>query len=133
MAVEFGEPGERVMVDRILIGGMLPQHRADFLHGGGDIRGQFKDCLITRWGALLREKPDRHVLFQGNGSRVGGGLLQDQGEERRFAGPIGSDQADAVTSVDLKRGLLKKGPSAVGFGKTGSCQHGKRSGAKRCP
>jgi len=100
-----------------------------FLHFWGNIGGEFQDGFITRRGTLLGKKTDRGIPLQGYRAGVGRSYFQNEGKNGRFSGTVGSDEADAVTTVDLQGGILKEGASAVGFGKTGNSKHGK-SGIK---
>jgi hypothetical protein len=63
-----------------------------------------------------------------DGAFVGGVVAEDEGEEGGFARAVGSDEADAVTGVDLQRNVFEKRAAAEGFGDLGDGEHGGEGG-----
>ena len=51
---------------------------------------------------------------------------QDEEEERRFPGAVGSHEADAVLAVYLQRHIGEQRPPGESFGQSTDCQHPKR-------
>ena len=132
VAVKLGKTGVGLVMDRVVLARMITQQTADFLHGAGSVGGQFQHGLIPGRGALLGKESDADIPLQGNGSRVRGILPQDQGEQGRFSRPVGSDQSDAVSTVDLQGGILEQWVSPEGFGEVGDGEHDEWTGGRRC-
>ena len=92
-------------------------------HGGGDAGGELQDGFFAGGGGFLREESDGASALEIDRPFIRGVVAEDEGEEGRFAGAVGSDQADAVARVDLQRGVLEEGASTEGLGDLGDGEH----------
>jgi hypothetical protein len=75
---------------------------------GGDVDDSF---VADRFG-FLRQIADHRPFIALNDASVWNLLAEDNREQRRFAGAIRSDQRDAVTMSDIKRGVFEQSSSA---------------------
>ena len=76
--------------------------------------------------ALLRQMAHHRPFIALHDARVRLPLLENDGEERRFARAVRADQRDAVAIIDLQRGVLEESAPANGHLKITNCQHEKR-------
>ena len=82
----------------------------------GNRRGQFEDGFVAAGCAFLGEETQAHPPRKGDRPRIRGDFAKDERKERRLARPVGSDQANAISGIDLQRRVLEKDTSGVGFG-----------------
>ena len=74
-------------------------------------------------GRFLREAADAPARRQGDAAGFGGELAADRAKQRRFAGAVAADQADARTGRDLHRGVVDQEPAGEPDRDVGDGQH----------
>ena len=87
-----------------------------------------EDRLVADGRAFLREEAEVRAAFPFDQAFVRLVLVEDDVEERRLAGAVGADEAEAVRPGDVQRDLREQGAGSVGLGNIGNRQH--RKGVK---
>ena len=91
----------------------------EFFSAGGDVENR----LVARGGALLRQVAEVGAALPLDGAGVGLFLAEDEAEERRFAGSVGPDQAEAVGAGNEERHIREEFAGAIGLGNIGDGEH----------
>ena len=111
-----------VMLGAFLIGKITQQ----FVHLGhffADGCGQLQNGLLSGGGAFLRQEAQSSSALQVDASGVRFVVPQDKGKKCGFSGAVGTDEADAITGVDLQGRLFEQEPAAEGFTDLGYGKH----------
>src|SRR6266516_6095421 len=88
--------------------------------------GQFVHGLVADGCGFLREVTHRHIALEGDFAIVRRFAAQNEEEERRFPGAVGSNEADAILAVYLQRHIGEQRSPGESFGQSTDCQHPKR-------
>ena len=70
--------------------------------------GAARGPILRRRRGLLREVAERDILLDRDFARVGRCVIENEREERRFAGAVRADKADAIAAVHLERDILEE-------------------------
>ena len=100
----------------------LPFQGMEFSHPS---RRHIEDGLFADGLSLLGEMADHGPFIPLDAASIRLVLFQDQREEGRFSGSVGSDKGNAFAVIDLHVGLFKKGASAKGFLEFANGEHGR--------
>jgi len=94
-------------------------HLGEAFFEGGDFAGaaggDVHHGLFAEGFAFLGKVADHGPLVALDGAGVGFVLLEDEAEERGFAGAVRADEGDAFAVVDLHGGVLEQRAAAEGF------------------
>jgi hypothetical protein len=102
------EPREQLVDARLL----LPAVRARWQAGAH----RLADRGAGRERRHLRQVRDAQSGPSGDGARVGAELAREDAEERRLAGAVGADEADAIAVGEREAHALEEGARAEGVG-----------------
>ena len=120
-----------IMLVRVLIR-VFAQALLHFDEARGNRGGQFQDDFVASRCGFLRKKAHTHSPRKGDRPCIRGVFTKNERKERRFARPIGSDQAHPISRIDLQRRILEKHASGVRFGELRDCEHGKKGRNAAC-
>jgi hypothetical protein len=126
-----GAGGGRVRLDIDEAGLDLGPPHAVRVFGLGHQRRAFavgrEHDLDERFGAarsLLRDRPDADPAGQGDSAALARDLALNESEQRRLAGPVASDQADAGSRRQCRGGAIEDEPVADPVGELVDVKHG---------
>lgn len=122
-AIVFCEGGEGLVVGFGIVG-FGGKEAVCFREGWGDGAGEVEDGFFADGSAFLGKEAVGGPFFPADLSRVWGILFEDKREEGRFAGSIGSDQAEAIAPVDLEGDVFEEDAASKGLRELGEGQHG---------
>ena len=81
-----------------------------------EVRGRFEDGILDRLVAverrLLRQEADARLAEPGDLAGIGRLQPREDAEQRRLAGPVGTDQADPLAVADIDRDVGEQGARA---------------------
>ena len=87
-------------------------------------RHSSRDRFFAGGRGLLREEADRDIFLDRDFARVGRRFIENEREERRLAGAVGPDKADAIAAIHLERDILEEDAPGERFGDLRNGEHG---------
>ena len=86
--------------------------------------GELEDRFFAGGRGLLREVAERDTFLERDFARVGRCFIENEREERRFAGAVRADKADAIAAVHLERDILEEDAPGERFADLRNGEHG---------
>ena len=92
--------------------------------------GELEDRFFAGRRGLLRQVAERDIFLERDFARIGRSFIENEREERRFAGAVRADKADAIATIHLERDILEEDAPGERFG---DLRNGEHAGTETVP